>query len=298
MEMVNWRLELSYRGTAYCGWQSQKQSDLISVQEVVEAVVRQVFSQPELAVQGSGRTDAGVHALRQTVSFEVCCHQSWTEARLLRVLNHQLPSDVRAVRVERWALDLHARFSAVAKTYCYVLNLREAVNPFMDDLSFRSTYPFDIEHVKSAAACLIGTHDFTAFAAKKKLAKLKFGDSRPQERRVYRSPDKPKGNIRTIYDIKIEEQGGLIFLTFTGSGFLYKMVRSLVGHLIWVGSGRCKVEDTKQILDGKVRTNQVETAPARGLYLGKVFYEDEDWRLYDFLKDPVFPKGILTTYAY
>lgn len=296
MEMMNWRLEISYRGTAYCGWQRQNKSELISVQEVVEEVLWQVFNRSDVIINGSGRTDAGVHALRQTASFETLCHKSWTEERLFRVLNHQLPSDVRVVTVQRWPMDLHARFSATSKNYCYVLNLRKDVNPFMEDLTFRTTYDFDLAKVKESAEVLLGTHDFTAFAAKKKLAKLKFSDSQPQERRVYRSPDKPKGNIRTIYDIKIKEVDGLVFMTFTGSGFLYKMVRSLVGHLLWVGSGRCKVEDTKKVLEGAVRSTLVETAPARGLYLGKVFYEDEDWQDYDFIKDPLFPSGIINSY--
>ncbi len=296
---MNWSLKISYRGTGYHGWQKQSHCHLNSVQEVLETALRETFNDSTLSLHGSGRTDAGVHALSQVASFEVDCHASWTPERLKQVLNHRMPADIAITAVERWPEDLHARFSACGKTYFYVLNLRDDHNPFMDDLYYSYHYPLDVAKIKEACTHLIGTHDFTAYAAKKKLIhkdKLAAKGVVLKERPSYRSPEKPTGNIRTIYDIQVIEQGGFLFIAFSGSGFLYKMVRSLVGHLLWVGNGRCTPDDTKAILAGKVRTKMVETAPARGLYLAKVFYENDLWQSYDFMKDPLFPTGMLNSY--
>lgn len=283
-----WCLKIAYRGTNYCGWQRQKNSHK-SVQEIVEKVLRKLFADPELTLHSSGRTDAGVHALEQPASFITDYHPSWTEQKLHQVLGGKLPPDIVLKGVEKWPDDLHARFSTFGKTYVYVIKTTKARNPFDLDLYYQHKFPIDAEKMIEAAAVLTGTHDFTAFSAKKKLMN-RFDSTNSQPKVLkYRAEPKPVGNIRTIYDIEVLERDDKIFLIFSGSGFLYKMVRSLVGHLLWIGEGRCTIGDTLSLLKGAVRTNFVETAPARGLYLASVFYQRDLWQSYDVFKDSFFP---------
>ncbi len=294
MKLVNWKLDISYRGTNYCGWQRQTAHDTPSVQGLVENALRDIFKDRQLNLHGSGRTDAGVHALAQTASFTTKSHDSWNEALLKKVLNYRVPPEIRIVNVEKWPENLHARFSAFGKTYFYVVNQRKGQSPFVADLTYNYNYQLDLDAIKESMQILTGKHDFTAFAAKKKLIKKVFIEKDNNVERVqYIAPDKPKGNVREIYKIEMVEKDGLIFFIFHGSGFLYKMVRSLVGHLLRVGNGRATVADTKSLLANKVRTSKVDTAPGRGLYLAKVFYEPNVGLDYDLFSDPLFPKQIL-----
>jgi tRNA pseudouridine38-40 synthase len=153
----------------------------------------------------------------------------------------------------------------------------------------------DISLIRAAAKVLVGTHDFSGFAATKKLAKRDYVPQESEElvpvkRIVYDAPKKPKGNVRTIYAIEIIEQGDFLYFVVSGNGFLYKMVRSLVGHLLWIGRGRCTIAETRQVLETKKRTRNVETALARGLYLSLVYYDDsEAWQNYKLLEDNRLP---------
>lgn len=284
-----WFLRIRFRGTNYAGWQSQGEGGLTTVQSTVENALRQLFNDPQLMLNGSGRTDAGVHALGMAASFETDFHPSWTGQRLMDVINWRMPQDIAIVEAEPWPDNLHARFSARGKTYVYALNVSAGKQPFFEDLYYRHERQFDVAAMRQAARVLTGTHDFTAFAANKKVAPMIHkGEREPAEMR-YLCPPKPTGNIRSVYQIEITEKNGFIFFSCSGSGFLYKMVRSLVGHLLWVGEGRCSWEDTAKILAGKVRTNEVETAPAQGLYLAKVYYQPDQWASYDVFQDDGFP---------
>jgi tRNA pseudouridine38-40 synthase len=295
MKNINWSLTIAYCGTNYCGWQRQNLDNLISVQEVIEKKLVDIFKVKRVVIHGSGRTDAGVHAIAQVATFSVCCHESWTEERLMKVLNQKMNIGISITKVEKKPETFHARFSARGKTYFYAVRRKGPVDAFNEGLYNRYNYPMDINLIREAAKVLEGTHDFTGFAATKKLDKRFYSpqetqDSTPIKRIIYDAPKKPVGNTRTIYAIEIIECGDFLFFVVSGNGFLYKMVRSLVGHLLWIGRGRCTIAETRQVLDTQKRTRNVETALARGLYLSKVYYNDSaTWQNYKLLEDKRLP---------
>jgi len=295
MLIMNWAMTISYNGSNYCGWQRQNLEDLTSIQEVLEDKLADIFKVKKVTIHGSGRTDAGVHALAQVATFSVLCHESWTEERLMKVLNQKMDIGIAINKVEKKPETFHARFSARGKTYFYAVRRQGPVDAFNEGFYNRYNYPMDINLIREAAKVLEGTHDFSGFAATKKLAKRNYipreeGDSAHLKRIVYDSPKKPEGNVRTIYAIEVIEEGDFLYFVVSGNGFLYKMVRSLVGHLLWIGRGRCTVDETRQVLETKKRTRNVETALARGLYLSKVYYDDSAaWRSYNLLEDPRIP---------
>ena len=295
MLTMNWALTISYNGSNYCGWQRQNLDDLVSIQEVLEDKLADIFKVKKLTIHGSGRTDAGVHALAQVATFSVLCHESWTEERLMKVLNQKMDIGISISKVEKKPETFHARFSARGKTYFYAVRRQGPVDAFSEGFYNRYNYPMDIDLIREAAKVLEGTHDFTGFAATKKLPKRdciprEDDGSVPVKKIAYDSPKKPEGNIRTIYAIEIIEQGDFLYFVVSGNGFLYKMVRGLVGHLLWIGRGRCKVAETHQVLETKKRTRNVETALARGLYLSTVYYDDTAaWEDYKLLEDDRLP---------
>ncbi|MCK5834897.1 MAG: tRNA pseudouridine synthase A [Lentisphaeria bacterium] len=300
MLTMNWALTISYYGANYCGWQRQNLEELTSIQEVLEDKLADIFKVKKVTIHGSGRTDAGVHALAQVATFSVLCHESWSEERLLKVLNQKMDIGIAITKVEKRPETFHARFSARGKTYFYAVRRQGPVDAFNEGFYNRYNYPMDIGLIREAAKALEGTHDFSGFACTKKLSKRDYipisaDGAEPVKRMVYDSPKKPEGNVRTIYGIEIIEQGDFLYFVVSGNGFLYKMVRSLVGHLLWIGRGRCKVEETLQVLETKKRTRNVETALARGLYLSQVYYDDSaTWKSYNLLEDNRLPLVLQT----
>lgn len=240
-------LKLAYDGTRYRGWQRLPQAEL-TIQGKLENVLSRLFAQP-VEVQGSGRTDAGVHALGQIVSFRA--PEREPEA-LLRELRRWLPEDIGALSLEFAPERFHARLSAVEKTYVY--RVWNSETPDVFERRWRVPFPqtLKLDEMRRAAAMLLGTHDFRAFCANKQLK---------------------KSSVRTLRRCEIERLGEEIRFTLTADGFLYHMVRILVGTLLEVGTGKRCPEELPALLAGKCRADAGETAPAKGLCLMEVRYE-------------------------
>ena len=240
-------LKLAYDGTRYRGWQRLPQAEL-TIQGKLENVLSRLFAQP-VEVQGSGRTDAGVHALGQVVSFRA--PEREPEA-LLRELRRWLPEDIGALSLEFAPERFHARLSAVEKTYVY--RVWNSETPDVFERRWRVPFPqtLKLDEMRRAAAMLLGTHDFRAFCANKQLK---------------------KSSVRTLRRCEIERLGEEICFTLTADGFLYHMVRILVGTLLEVGTGKRCPEELPALLAGKCREDAGETAPAKGLCLMEVRYE-------------------------
>lgn len=244
-----YRVTVAYDGTDFKGW--QKQPGLRTVQETVEEAVRHLAPEgAEIVIHGSGRTDAGVHAFGQVAHFDL--DREMPPIQLRRALNRWLPYDVRILDVERVDNTFHARRTAHSKEYRYRIYNAEVMHPMYLRTCAHVSKPLNIEKMKQAASILIGEHDFAAFTA---------------------NPNREvETTVRHVYSIDFVEEGPVLELRFTGNGFLYKMVRSLTGVLISVGEGKFEPEFVQVIMDSKVRTAIVETAPARGLALYKVNY--------------------------
>ena len=248
--MLTYKLTLAYDGTDYAGWQLQ--SNGTAVQEVVERAIERVFRE-KVRVHGSGRTDAGVHALAQVAHFHIPKARATIPLKnLRRAFNGALPPDVRVLKVERAAHDFHARLSAHEKTYRYQIFCGEVIDPFVRRWTAHCPRPPDVAAMRRAARVLAGRHDFAAFSANPK---------REQE-----------STVRTLKRLSVARRGRLVTITATADGFLYKMVRSLAGALLKVGAGKLTAADIERILASKKRTALVETAPPQGLFLLKVKY--------------------------
>jgi tRNA pseudouridine38-40 synthase len=242
------RLLLTYEGSAFKGWQIQGAEP--TVQLALEQAVRTIWERP-VPVHGSGRTDAGVHALGQVASFTA--PPKFTDmARLRAALNNNLPDAVRVLRCALAPDGFHARFSATGKEYRYCIYNHEILPPFLLGRVWHVPRPLDREAMQAAAALLLGTHDFASFASNPGYART--------------------STVRTITRAEVKSRGAQIDLTFRGDGFLYRMVRNLAGALVKVGHHRISVEEFGAILRAKQRTAAPNTAPAGGLYLVRVFY--------------------------
>ena len=248
--MSRWKAICSYDGTDFTGWQSQSTRD--AVQDFLEHALSLVLRKP-IRIHGAGRTDAGVHARGQCFHFD----HDWKHPgeALVRAINTKLPGTVRLVTVERVSDDFHARFSARGKRYEYRFSENPAT-PF--SIRYRWNLPgsFDPAKVVPVLPVLAGSHDFTAFAGKVIEA---------------------ENPVKTLKVPElIDEGGGDWILRVEGNGFLYRMVRSLAGTLVRVASGKLAPARISALLEEKQRTPEVHTAPACGLFLDEVFYEEDD----------------------
>ena len=250
--MRNLKLILSYDGSEFSGWQVQP--DAPTVQGTLASAIGRVTGEKVLP-QGSGRTDAGVHALAQVATF--ITESSVPTANFVKALNDVLPPSVRVVEVAEAPPEFHARHSARAKTYRYRI-LRGAIcPPFLARYVWHYPYPLEETAMERAAGLVIGEHDFTSFAAV------------DPERGA---GDGPLSNVRQIFSSTWERQEEELIYTVRGSGFLHHMVRNLVGTFILVGKGTLQVEDLTRILQARNRSAAGATAPASGLYLVNVEY--------------------------
>ncbi|MEC4684970.1 MAG: tRNA pseudouridine(38-40) synthase TruA [Nitrospirota bacterium] len=251
------RLTLQYDGTNYSGWQVQP--DRVTIQGVIETRLRKMTGE-ETMVLSAGRTDAGVHALQQVASFDTASQHP--PGVFQKALNGMLPPDIRIISSEYAGDDFHPRYSAKAKSYFYLIDCSETGNPFTGRYSYYCKYRLDSEKMIKAAACLTGRHDFSSFRASGCGA---------------RSP------VREIYDIKVEQMNTIEFLTVgfsglfirisvKGNAFLRHMVRNIAGTMIEVGRNRISPEGLKAILEARNRRLAGPAAPARGLFLERVFY--------------------------
>ncbi|MBK5930828.1 tRNA pseudouridine(38-40) synthase TruA [Halochromatium salexigens] len=239
-------LGIEYLGTPYCGWQYQHHA--LSVQQVLEEALARVADQP-VRVHCAGRTDAGVHATGQVVHFEttaVRSERAWTLG-----VNAHLPDEVAV----RWAravdADFHARFSAVARHYRYLILRRPARSALWHRRAFWTHRALSVAPMREATAALIGRHDFTSFRALACQAK---------------SP------VRTLHALDLSERGDLLVLSVSADGFLHHMVRNLVGVLLAIGRGERPVDWAAELLALRDRAQGGVTAPAHGLYLVRVDY--------------------------
>ena len=250
--MRNLKVILAYDGAEFSGWQIQP--DAVTVQGTLASAIGRITGEKVLP-QGSGRTDAGVHALAQVMTFVT--ESSVPTENFAKALNDILPPSVRVLEVAEAPSGFHARHSARAKTYRYRI-FREAIcPPFLARYVWHYPYPLDEPAMARAAELVAGEHDFTSFAAVD-----------PERGR----DDEPASNIRHIFSSAWERAGEELVYAVRGSGFLHHMVRNLVGTFILVGKGTLPVEDITRILAARSRSAAGPTAPATGLYLVNVEY--------------------------
>jgi len=246
------KLVLAYDGSDFRGWQVQP--GLPTVQGALAEALRTLTGCGALP-QGSGRTDAGVHALAQVAS---CAIESRIPlANLVTALNDILPPAVRVLEISEAPPDFHARGSARAKTYCYRIFRGGICPPFLVRYVYHHPYPLDEERMSALAALVVGEHDFTSFVAVD-----------PERGHAEESPS----NVRTIFSSAWERRGDELVYTVRGSGFLHHMVRNLVGTFLLTGKGTLDERDLRRILELKDRSAAGPTAPACGLYLVSVEY--------------------------
>ena len=245
--MRNFKMVLSYDGSRYRGWQRLGDSDN-TIQGKLENVISRMVD-ANVEVIGSGRTDAGAHALAQTANFH--CHTDMDCDQIKAYLRQYLPEDIGVVSVEEVDDRFHSRFHATEKTYCYRIWNDDRPCVFERRFVWPVEEPLNVTAMSDAAEAFLGTHDFLAFCSNKHFK---------------------KSSVRTIHRFTVERVGSEIHFTVTGDGFLYNMVRIMVGTLVAIGRGERTKADIPAILDTRVRENAGETVPAKGLCLMEVRY--------------------------
>ncbi|HZR06114.1 MAG TPA: tRNA pseudouridine(38-40) synthase TruA [Candidatus Udaeobacter sp.] len=242
------KLIIAYDGTPFAGWQSQSHRN--TIQDHVERAFEHVVGKP-VRVHGAGRTDAGVHALAQ------CAHADLPNGRLsaarwMEALNALLPPTIRILRCQSVSKNFHARISAKGKIYRYRIWVAPVLPPFEYHRAWHIPRPMDLQILKRAAKQFVGTHDFAGFAANR--------------------GKKEKSSVRTIYSVRIRREGPALTIEFDGGGFLYKMVRLIVGSLVNCALGKMRIEDVTVRLGSGQPGPARFAAPAEGLYLVRVRY--------------------------
>lgn len=246
-EKCKYLLTISYDGTAYGGWQTQPNT--LTIQQVIEKALETLFKK-KISVVGSSRTDAGVHALGQLA--QIVLDTSIEEKKFLYSLNGLLPNDIRVTSIESVPMDFHVRFDAKRKVYHYNLWCELFHNPCQRGTSYHVRHLIDEDLLKKAASYFLGTHNFKAFA---------------NENSKGAASSSP---IKTIYSLNIVKQQGGYRIEVEGSGFLYKMVRNIVGTLLACSRGKLKHTDIPHLLEKQDRRLLPKSAPAHGLFLMKI----------------------------
>lgn len=243
-------LTVAYDGTAYCGWQVQKNGNTI------ESELNRALSEltgEKIQVIGASRTDAGVHGLCNLAVFDTCFRIP--AEKLPYALNQRLPEDIRVRESEEVAPDFHPRRCRSRKTYEYHILNAPFPNPVKRLYSYFTYAPLDVEKMRQAASYLVGEHDFASFCS---------------------AGSQAETTVRTIYDLTVEKSGDEIVIRVTGSGFLYNMVRIIAGTLMEAGRGRMASEKMEEVLAAGNRTAAGPTAPACGLILTEICYERQE----------------------
>ncbi len=270
--MRNLKVTVSYDGAEFSGWQAQP--DAATVQGTLASAIGRITGEKVLP-QGSGRTDAGVHALAQVMTFVT--ESSVPTGNFLKALNDILPAAVRVLDVEEAPAEFHARHSAKAKTYRYRIFRKSICPPFLARYVWHFPYRLAEEEMGRAAALVVGEHDFTSFAAvDPERGRAGLRPATGSETRSHTSNSEAgfagMSNVRKIFSSTWERAGDELVYTVRGSGFLHHMVRNLVGTFILVGKRTLRVEDVTRILAERNRSAAGATAPANGLYLVNVEY--------------------------
>jgi len=252
--MRNIKLTIEYDGTSYCGWQCQKsqipnpKSQKRTIQETIEKTLAGILQQ-KIRLISSGRTDAGVHAEAQVANFKT--DSKIPLEKLQKALNALLPDDIVITETEKVNLDFHSRFDAKSKLYRYTILNRPYRSTLFKDKVYFYHYPLDVKLMQKEARTLLGRHNFKAFQA---------------------SDKKERHPVRTVKKLKLTKDKELIYIEIEADGFLYNMVRNIVGTLIEIGRGRFKEGVLRKILLEKNRKLAGPTVPAKGLSLIKVNY--------------------------
>lgn len=250
---MNYAVRLSYLGDAFSGWQRQPHAP--SVQETFEDALFRLNRGERVGVVAAGRTDAGVHARGQVVSFQL--GRDWEPSRFRLALNAHLPDSVRVIEVARVPSSFHARRSAQWREYVYFLWTAGYVYPHIAPYVWWNRSWKDLTVLKKACALLEGTHDFSAFC------------------RLSECPENPR---RTLYSVRLVRKGPLVRLRVRGNAFLTNMIRIIVGNLDQLAKGRQDLDWFKQLLRGGDRTHSARTAPASGLFFWKILYDPSPWK--------------------
>jgi tRNA pseudouridine38-40 synthase len=245
--MQTYKLTLEYDGTDFGGFQSQKNAR--TVQDVLEEALEKIFKR-KIKVIGASRTDSGVHAEAQTAHFKA---EDRIPLRNLQLaLNSNLPEDVVVTKIEKVPANFHARYSAKGKLYCYTVKLSSTPSPLERRRVYTFFYPADLSLIKKAARLLVGRHDFKSFQAK--------------------ASEKEMSTVRQIKRLQIQRKGEYLIFDVEGNGFLYNMVRNIVGSLLEVGRGHMSLAEFKKAFQARDRRLMGPTAPAHGLTLKQVHY--------------------------
>lgn len=244
--MRNLKVIMAFCGTRYHGYQIQ--DNAYTIQEEVEKRAS-VICNEKITINGCSRTDSGVHA--NNYCFSMMTNSNIPCINFVRAMNTKLPGDISILSCKEAPLEFHARFSCVAKEYIYKIHNNESKNPFEEKLSYHYTRRMNIPLMQEAANKFIGTHDFRSFCSN------------------YKEID---NSVRTIYTFSIEKYGDSVKILVKGNGFLYNMIRILVGTLLAVNEGHISIDEIDDIIEAKDRTRAGKTAQAHGLYLNKIYY--------------------------
>ncbi|MGX7243755.1 tRNA pseudouridine(38-40) synthase TruA [Enterococcus quebecensis] len=245
--MRNIKLTIEYDGTRYLGWQRLGNSEK-TIQGKIENILTQMTG-TKIEIIGSGRTDAGTHARGQIANFKT--DSKMMLAEMIDFLNRYLPRDIVVKKVEEVPERFHARYNATGKKYSYHVWNNEIPSAFERHYSFQFSQELDIDLMNEACRKLIGSHDFIGFSSLKKTK---------------------KSTVRTIDELSIQQEGSMLHFTFVGNGFLYKMVRIIMGTLLEIGTGTLELGVIDEVFENKIRSDAGMTVPSQGLFLDEVYY--------------------------
>ena len=248
--MRNLLLEISYDGSRYHGWQVQKNA--VTVQEVFQDAVEKLFGE-RLDIKGCSRTDSGVHANSYFVSFKT--DKSIENDKVVMALNTYLPKDIAVLSCRDADDDFHPRYSAVSKEYIYKLYNGKIRDPFLNNYAFHYRYPINAEYLNGEAKAFLGTHDFRGFCS---------------------SRSDVEDTVRTVKNFEVFREGDTVYFKVEADGFLYNMVRIMVGTLLFVNEGKIKRGELGSVIESGDRSRAGKTAPPQGLYLNKVNYNNSN----------------------
>ena len=244
--MRNLLLEISYDGSRYHGWQVQKNA--VTVQEVFQNAVEKLFGE-RLDIKGCSRTDSGVHANSYFVSFKT--DKNIENEKVVMALNTYLPKDIAVRSCREVEEDFHPRYSAVSKEYIYKLYNGKIRDPFLNHYAFHYRYPINTEYLNEEAQAYLGAHDYRGFCS---------------------SRSDVEDTVRTVRNFEVFREGDTVYFKVEADGFLYNMVRIMVGTLLFVSEGKIKRGELASVIESMDRSRAGKTAPPQGLYLNKVNY--------------------------